>query len=175
MAKKSIGLIVALALTFVEPAFAQTAARTSQLTIEQLIDIKHPSNAVWAPDGKHVAFIWDRAGVSNLYLAGLGGGSQPVALTSFPDGGVDQVFWSHDSQTVYFPRAGDLWQVAVTGDAPKPVWTTPAQESDIVPSPDGSRVAFVRSSPAGDEVTSRHAELVLRSLADSSETVVTSD
>jgi len=172
---KSIGLVVAFALTFAEPAFAQTTARTSPLTIEQLIDIKHPSNPVWAPNGKYIAFIWNRAGVTNLYVVGSDGRNQPVALTSFSNGGVDQIFWSQDSQTVYFPHNGDLWQVAVTGGVPKPLWTTPTQETDIVPSPDGRRVAFVRSTPNGDQEGSRHSELVVRLLAEGSETAVASD
>src|SRR5215470_15892217 len=119
------------------PALPQTPAKP-KLTIEQLIDIKHPSNPVWSPDGKRVLFSWDRAGVANLYVASLDGHGQPAALTSFADGQVDQAFWSKDSQTVYFPHAGDLWQVPANGGSPKPVWTTAARESGIVPSPDGA-------------------------------------
>jgi dipeptidyl aminopeptidase/acylaminoacyl peptidase len=175
MAWKSIALIVSLTLTLATAVFAQTAPAKSPLTIEQLIDIRHPSNPVWAPDGKHIAFVWDRAGVSNLYVASSDGSDQPVALTSFPEGGVDEFFWSQNSQTVFFPRSGDLWEVAVTGGTPKPVWTTTRQESDIVLSPDGRRVAFVRSNSAGDGENSRESELIVRSLADGSETAVTKD
>jgi dipeptidyl aminopeptidase/acylaminoacyl peptidase len=173
MVKKSVGLSTAVVLLLV--LFAQTVASAAQLTIEQLIDIKHPSNPVWSPNGKYVAFAWDRAGVSNLYISSSDGHSQPVALTSFAEGGVDQMFWSHDSQTVYFPRGGDLWQVAVSGGTPKPVWTTPTVEYGMVPSPDGTRVAFVRSNPTSDEEASRHSELVVRSLADGGENTVASD
>lgn len=175
MARKSIALIVSLTLTLATAVFAQKAAAKSPLTIEQLIDIKHPSNPVWSPDGKHIAFVWDRAGVSNLYVASSDGNDQPVALTSFPEGGVDEFFWSQNSQTVYFPHSGDLWEVAASGGTPKPVWTTPTQESDIVLSPDGKRVAFVRSNSGGDGENSRESELIVRSLADGSETAVTND
>src|SRR5450631_22657 len=173
MVKKSVGpsAVVVLLLIF----FAQTTASAAQLTIEQLIDIKHPSNPVWSPNGKYVAFLWDRAGVTNLYVASSDGHGQPVALTSFAEGGVDQMFWSRDSQAVYFPRGGDLWQVGVSGGARKPVWTTPTVEFGIVPSPDGTRVAFVRSNPTSDEEASRHSELVVRSLADGGENAVASD
>jgi dipeptidyl aminopeptidase/acylaminoacyl peptidase len=148
------------------------AAKGSPLTIEKLIDIKHPSNPTWAPDGKRIAFIWERAGISNLYVANSDGQIPPKALTAFPEGGVDRFFWSKDSQSLYFPHAGDLWTVSLSDGDPKPVWTTPAQEFDIVPSPDGSRVAFVRSNPAADDEASRHSQLVVRSLADGSETEV---
>lgn len=172
---KAVGVIVAAALSFAASAAAQKNAKSSRLTIEQLIDIKHPSNPVWSPDGKHVVFIWDRAGVANLYVANADGHGQPQALTSFPVGQVDGAFWSHDSQSVYFPHNGDLWQVNVGGGAPKATWTTPARETDIVLSPDNTRVGFVRSSAAGDDESPRHCELIVRSLADGSEIQIASD
>ncbi len=36
----------------------------------------------WSPDGKHVLFTWDRAGVSNLYVSD--GNGPPKALTKRP-------------------------------------------------------------------------------------------
>jgi dipeptidyl aminopeptidase/acylaminoacyl peptidase len=175
VARTSTRFIVGIVVLLAEFCLGQAIVKGAPLTIERLIDIKHPSNPVWAPNGKYVAFIWDRAGVSNLYLASSSGGGQPVPLTSFPEGGVEQIFWSQDSQTVYFARGGDLWQVAVSGGAPKTVWTAPIGESEVVPSPDGARVAFVRSNRAADEESSRHSELIVRSLADTSETSIASD
>jgi dipeptidyl aminopeptidase/acylaminoacyl peptidase len=162
-----------LTMIWAAPALPQSNRPSPKLTIEQLVDIKHPSNPVWSPDGKHIVFVWDRAGVSNLYVSNLSGA--PLALTSFPEGGVDQAFWGADSQTVYFPRTGDLWKVSLAGGAPSAVWTTPTREADIVPSPDHKRVAFVRSNSGGDEETSRHSELIIRSLADGTEKSVASD
>src|SRR5215469_14822152 len=133
--------LLAVATYFALPVRSQTAP----LSIEKLIDIKHPSNPVWSPDGHHVAFIWDRAGVSNLYLADAGReNTQTIAMTHFTEGQLNSVFWSRDGMLLYFPRQGDLWQVSATRGEPRPVWTTPAPESDIVPSPDGKQVAFVR-------------------------------
>jgi dipeptidyl aminopeptidase/acylaminoacyl peptidase len=173
--KKAVGVLFAAALIFVASAAAQNSAKSPKLTIEQLIDIKHPTNPVWSPDGKHVLFTWDRAGAANLYVANADGHSQPVALTSFSEGQVDQAFWSHDSQTVYFPHNGDLWQASIGGGAPKPTWTTAARESDIVPSPDPTRIAFVRHSTGAADGVPHKSDLVVRSLADGSESVVAQD
>jgi dipeptidyl aminopeptidase/acylaminoacyl peptidase len=52
---------------------SRAAAASSALTIEQLIDIKHPSNPAWSADGKHISFTWDRAGVSARYVSDLDG------------------------------------------------------------------------------------------------------
>lgn len=113
------------------------------LTIETLLEIKHPSRGTWSPDGRRVAYVWDRAGVQNVWVAGTSEG-HPAALTHYKTGLVDGLFWSPDSQTVYFERAGDLWQVGGSDDAPRAVWETAEVESGVTRSPDGTRVAFVR-------------------------------
>jgi dipeptidyl aminopeptidase/acylaminoacyl peptidase len=173
--KKSIGVVVALAVMFAASAAAQNNAKTSRLTIEQLIDIKHPSNPIWSPDGKHVAYVWDRAGVANLYMANADGHGQPQALTSFPEGQVDGAFWNEDGDKVYFPHEGDLWQVPISGGTPKPAWSKPDRGRDIVPSPDSRRVAFVRSNAATAEGAKHGSDLIIRWLSDGTESTVAHD
>lgn len=153
--------------------FAQASQSAGRLTIERLIDFKHPSNPAWSPDGRQIAFLWDRADVVNLYVANSDGRGQPLALTSFPDGKVGDVFWSRDSQTVYFSRGGDLWQVAATGGAPRAVWTTPSAEVEFSPSPDGTRLAFVRAGSAGE--AQHGGDLIVRSFSDGTESKIAHD
>jgi dipeptidyl aminopeptidase/acylaminoacyl peptidase len=146
---------------------------THRLSIDDLIDIKHPSSPVWSPDGRHVAFLWDRADIVNLYVANSDGQGQPLALTSYPDGKVGDVFWSHDGSSVYFSRLGNLWQVAATGGKPRPVWSTPSAEVEISPTADGDRVAFVRPVNAGE--AQHGGDLIVRSLGDGSESKIAHD
>jgi dipeptidyl aminopeptidase/acylaminoacyl peptidase len=141
----------------------------SHLTIEQLIDIKHPSSPVWSPDGKQVGFIWDRAGVSNVYLSHIDG-AQPTALTSYSDRSTRKIFFSTDGKLVYFIRDGDVWKVSITGGAPAKAWSSPTDASDYAPSPDRSRVAMTRKSGDG-----QGSDLIVRSLADSAETKIAHD
>ena len=138
---------VAVVAWWIGAAAAQTGP-ASRLTIEQLIEIKHPSHPVWSPDGKHVAFLWDRADVVNLYVTDAAGSGKPVALTSFPGGKIGDVFWSKAGDTVYFSREGDLWRASVSGGPARAVWTTPSPEVEFARSPDGRRVAFVRARSA---------------------------
>jgi dipeptidyl aminopeptidase/acylaminoacyl peptidase len=160
-------LILAATMTACAADAIEQPAATRRLTIEQLIDVKHPSDPLWSPDGKHIAFIWDRAGVSNLYVADVGGPAEPRPLTQFTSAAPGGAFWSRDSQRVYFTRAGDLWQVAVNGGTPAAVWTTPAAESSVTVSPDATRVAFVR--PSGTGRTATGVDLWTRSLAEATE------
>jgi len=169
MGRWALGLVTVLALGGV--AVSQVARKTSTadaaglLTIDTLIDIKHPSDAMWSPDGTRVAFIWDRAGVLNLYVEDVSGNrpSEPVALTSYTDGELGNAFWSSDGRSIFLARTGDLWQVAASGgQAPQPVWKSETTESGIELSPDGRQVAF-----------SRGGDLWIRSLTDGSEKRVT--
>jgi dipeptidyl aminopeptidase/acylaminoacyl peptidase len=135
------------------------ASGSPGLSIEQLIDIRHPSSPIWAPDGRRVAFVSERAGIANLSVADAEGDVATAhPLTKFEDGQVDGAFWSRDARTIYFSRRGDLWQVPVAGGEPEPVWSTPVAGTGTTPSPDGTRVAFVRGS-----------DLWVRSVADGKE------
>ena len=177
--QKRLLAISAMLLTacFSPAAFAQSSGSNSSLTIEQLIEIKHPSNPVWSPDGKRIAFLWDRANVTNVYVVSADGRGQPTALTSFPEGQVSQIFWSRDSQFVYFPHNGNLWQASISGGAPKPVWAASAGESDFTLSPDLASAAFVRASAgqSPEEEAARPSDLIVRSLSDGTETKVAHD
>src|SRR5262249_7473182 len=119
------------------------------LTINQLIDIRHPSAPMWSPDATHVAFVWDRAGVSNVFVSDVSpsSGSGMATPRQLPDAGASLTgaFWSSDGRALMIPKNGDLWRVPIDGSAASAIWTTPAFESNITPSPNGAKVAFVRA------------------------------
>jgi dipeptidyl aminopeptidase/acylaminoacyl peptidase len=176
-----VSIVIARAATRTSHSSAPTT--TGPLTIEQLIDIRHPSNPMWSPDGRHVVFVWDRAGVSKVYVADAAQAASPREL---PAAGsqLSGAFWSADGAALMLPKDGDLWRVPIDGSTASAAWTTPAVESTIVPSPDGKRVAFVRGAAgaapgnAGGNRGGRGrggaggSELFVRSLADGRETLV---
>jgi Tol biopolymer transport system component len=169
-----VAVVMIAALAGVRDLRAQSSGR-KPLTIEQLIEIKHPSDPVWSPDGKRVAFIWDRADIKNLFVANADGSGQPVQLTSFPEGGVAGAFWNEDGDTVYFVHESDLWQVPAAGGTAKPAWSKQDKGGHFVPSPDGRRVAFVRGNRPEGEGASRGSDLIIRWLSDGKEATTAHD
>jgi dipeptidyl aminopeptidase/acylaminoacyl peptidase len=135
---------------------AQTPATTSKaITIEQLIDIKHPSNPVWSRDSRRIAFTWERAGVANLYVVPADGSSAPVQVTK--DGVPGNVFWGPDGSLLFF-RGAALMTLPLNGGAPTPRFSDFSPRSPSV-SRDGTKIVYLGANNA----------LRVRSLADGSD------
>ena len=126
---------------------ARAGSPAGSLSIDALIDIRHPSNPVWSPDGRRIFFSWERAGVAAFYVAEADARTPPRELKAAS--GSTGAFWSRDSQALYVSKGGDFWRVPLDGTDAVPLWTTPQIESNIVLSPDGSRIAFVRFAGGG--------------------------
>jgi dipeptidyl aminopeptidase/acylaminoacyl peptidase len=177
-AKQFLACIATTAALSVSSISAQTsAANNPRLTIDQLIEIKHPSNPIWSPDNKHIAFIWDRTNVANIYVVPADGRTQPVALTSFREGQINQIFWNRDSQIIYFARAGSLWQVSISGGPAKLAWSSSGHDSEFTPSPDFGSIAIVRriATQSTDPEATHPSDLIIRSLADGAEKQIAHD
>src|SRR5438477_12999198 len=118
----------AMALIATTATSQTTKPRTlSGLTIDQLIQIKHPSGHQWTPDGSHVWFTYDDGGINNVWVAPADGSSPAVALTSYSDGQAGNGgFWSKDGQTFFFQRDGGLLGVSVSGGTPHAAWPSAA-------------------------------------------------
>src|SRR6478672_12924233 len=137
-----LSLLLALpALTLLANTAASQTAKSpspSKLTIEQLIQIKHPSGHQWTPDGRHVWFTYDDGGINNVWAAPADGSGAPIALTRYADGQTaGGSFWSTDGQTFFFPRDGGLLAVSVNGGTPHTAWPSAARGRGFTLSPDG--------------------------------------
>src|SRR5215813_13023764 len=109
------------------PLPAQRAS--APLTIDQLIDIKHPSNPVWSRDSRRIAFTWERAGVANLYVVRAEDSSPAVQVTT--DGVPAGYFWSADSQSIAFFRGGVLMAIPAGGGVAKTMTELPGRAPAI--------------------------------------------
>jgi dipeptidyl aminopeptidase/acylaminoacyl peptidase len=171
------GAVAASRAQVARPAATSKADRP--ITIDALIDIRHPSAPQWSPDGRRLLFTWERAGVASTFIVDADGRSAPRQLQL--DGGVG-ASWTPDGQALYVSRNGDLWRVPLDGGTPAAVWTTPVPESGIVFSPDNSAVAFVRSAARAIPATASGrgggsdapSDIWTRRLADGAETRIAS-
>src|SRR5947209_1768917 len=131
-------------------AAAQTPKPTPKLTIDQLVQIKHPSGHQWTPDGSHVWFTYDDGGINNVWVAPADGSGPPVALTSYLEGQTGNgAFWSKDGQTFFYQRDGGLLAVSRNGGVPHAAWPSAVRASGFSLSPDGNRVAFLAGQGRG--------------------------
>lgn len=118
------------------------------LSMDQLVDIRHPSNPSWSRDSRWIVFSWERAGVANLYIVPADGSAAPRPLTTDGEPATG-VFWGADNRSVYFFRAGNLVQVPADGSQPpRPVWTQPPGRSLAV-AKDGNNVAYLAGNAGG--------------------------
>lgn len=70
------------------------------------------------PDGKALAFIETRAGVSNLWRLPLDGG-KPTAVTNFTSGKILSFDWSPDGKQLAVSRGVDINDVVLINDVLK--------------------------------------------------------
>jgi len=122
-----------------------------QLTARPVTGGEGAGKVVWSPDGRALAFVVG----PRVYRAPLGG--DPVLVADLPvpigDGG-GGLCWTRDGRLVYSTGHNDLFEVAVTGGAPRSILAPVlGRETDFhEPSalPDGRGVLYVvHRSPQG--------------------------
>jgi dipeptidyl aminopeptidase/acylaminoacyl peptidase len=147
----SMALRFLISAVFTAVAFLPShQAAAAPLTIKQLLDIRHPSNPIWSPDNKRLAYLSDRCDVVNLYVVNADGTGSPRPLTRFADSKVVDPFWSADGSSLYFVEGGKLWIVNAEGGSPTEVWALPSGAGGVTPSPDRTQLAVAVLRDDGD-------------------------
>ncbi|MDE6179584.1 MAG: PDZ domain-containing protein, partial [Phocaeicola sp.] len=100
----------------------------------------------WSPDGKHIAYISDRTGETEIWLQVAEGG-EPVQLTKNNDTYIRQLMWSPDSKKVlYTDRKNRIVEVDVASKAKRTVMQNPEGEFyEVNYSPDSQWITYTRS------------------------------
>jgi len=110
-----------LLLALLAPIVAAQEPPRGSITIDRISDIKYPTDQVWSPDNKTVAFLWDAAGKQDLYMSQ--GSGAPVALTNFPvdpeiyTSNIGHYEWSSANEII-FSKDGGLWSVSISDRKP---------------------------------------------------------
>lgn len=133
-----------------------------RMTLDEVLDIRHPTAPVWRPDGGQVIFVWDRNQQMDLYAVEPGSGEPPRQLTRWGDSYevIADLFWDAEGEFLYFTRNGRLYQMnpELAGTLRGVFPEEPGGESGFALSRDGRRIAF-----------SRGGDLYVRDLVDGAE------
>lgn len=105
----------------------------------------HERSAQWSPDGKHIAYISDRTGETELWLQPIDGGD-PVQYTKNNDSYITGFEWAPDSKTIVYQDRKN--RVRLLDVATKAV-TTPVEDPRGAPrgttfSPDSKWLTYTR-------------------------------
>ena len=148
MKSSQMALVVTLGLAGVgEWVGAPIIETATQLSFEQLLQIRFPSRPAWSPAGGQIAFLWQEGGNVDLWLVATDG-SPPRALTNVArsEGGatVTGFDWWPDGHGLVYALAGDLYSHELASDTTERLTATAQIEKDPALAPGGGELAFVR-------------------------------
>ena len=113
------------------------------------------TDAIWAPDSRHLTFASDREGQSNLFSQPADGSGPVERLTTSATAPSAQA-WSPDGKTLLFKDGRstfDIWMLQLDGDRkPRPLFHGPFNETQPRISPNGRWLAYVSDESGREEV-----------------------
>jgi dipeptidyl-peptidase 4 len=144
---------VRLLALFLLAATLEVAAEP--LTIERLVDSPAitgtaPSAVSWSADNRHLAFLWNTAGLPGREIWIVSGdGTQLRSFTTptTPAQGVSEFAWTPDSSAIVFLRGGEVWRKSVTAGADRLERVATVGRGDaanLAVSPDGTYASFLK-------------------------------
>ena len=103
------------------------------------------ANPQLSPDGRRIAFVSDRSGITQIYVADRDG-SNLLPLTSFSAGFTNAPRWSPDSKQIVFASVQssnrDLYTVSPDGSSARRLTSAPSEEGRPSWSRDGRWIYF---------------------------------
>jgi len=138
-------MLLTIGYVFVDRLTTERAIRPSlaQLTFGEGLQ----THATWSPDGRFIAFAWNRDGNFDLFIQALDG-SEPIRLTDHPAHDT-QPSWSPDGREIVFRSERDGGGLFLTPAFGGPVRRICIFGQHPLWSPDGSKILFVSFSMPG--------------------------
>jgi dipeptidyl aminopeptidase/acylaminoacyl peptidase len=116
-------------------------------SLELLVSVNHIHHHRLTPDGKDLAFVWQREANSDLWLLPSDGSGWPQRLTfDRPQQAFwtdDQPRWSPDGRWLVYSAQDDIWAVPREGGKARKLTDFKHGDEHPIFSPDGSRIYFL--------------------------------
>ncbi len=111
-----------------------------------ITSVRENRNGVWSPDGKRIAFMSDRRGSWELWVANADG-SQSRQVTKFGHGDFGSATWSPDGQWIAFEQRAegrsDVMVISAAGGAARRLVGESSEQRSPVWSRDGKSIYLV--------------------------------
>ena len=116
------------------------------------------SSPLWAPDGRHIAYLWWQAHSRGLAVARPDGSDLHGLSDSGwpPHSGPYHPAWSADGQRIAFDYDGSVYSVGIDGSVPRVLLVANAGQPAY--SPDGTKLAYVSYDPGNPGVFVANAD-----------------
>lgn len=125
------------------------ASGVPDITLDEVLSIKHTNPPVWAPSGEWLTFLWNDGGLVSLWA--VHAATAEVVRLSRGEKSVSSFVWSPDGRRLAYLQSGDIWLVPFHGGRGAVAWGAPAafvhgSGKDSAPawSPDGGTLGYVR-------------------------------
>ncbi|MDB4895925.1 MAG: Acylaminoacyl-peptidase, partial [Firmicutes bacterium] len=116
------------------------------ITLDEVLSIRHVNPPVWAPGGTQLTFLWNDGGLTSLWAVDAETGS--VHPISNGETSVASFTWAPDGSRLAYVQGGDIWLAAfANGTWAEAIAFAQAGGQDDSPawSPDSRALGYVRA------------------------------
>ncbi len=140
--------LLALGLLAATFAIAAKPLTVDRLVAQPSITGTTPSSVTWSHDNRHLAFLWNGAGLPGREIWIVDGDGAHLRRLSAPSAqSVGEFVWTPDATAVVFLRGGDVWRKAVAAGSDEDAQRLTSVGGDIAHlaiSPDGTYASFLK-------------------------------
>ena len=122
-----------------------------------------------SPNGKFLAYILDKGDYQSLWLYNVATESDVMLSPADARDSITAVAFAPDGEHIYYVSSSRLYRIPILGGKSEPILDDVDSGSNVSVSPDGNRVAFLRSSANGSEM-----DLIVANIKDRSENILAS-